>query len=77
MFNFNPFYRGILPEQVGKKAVPSTVIVSSTVLEAIQRDLSSTGTTSISNMEATIGKGIDLSGKDLVVCPFRSFNLDA
>ena len=63
-----PNCRVILPEEVGSKAVPSTAIVSCTVHEAIRRDLSSRGAC---RTEATLGKGMNLSEKDLIVFPCK------
>lgn len=58
----------MLPEQVGSKAVPSTMIVSCNAYEAIQRDQTRNRACRI---EATIGKGVNLLSKDLVVFPCK------
>lgn len=56
----------MLPEKVGSKAVPSTIVVSCNTYEAIKRDQSRNRTCRV---EGTIGKGVNLSNKDLVVFP--------
>ena len=48
----------MLPEKVGSKAVPSTIVVSCNTYEAIKRDQSRNRTCRV---EGTIGKGVNLS----------------
>ena len=62
--------RVILPGE-GSKTVPrGTVIVGCDVYEAIKRDLSHTRST-VCMTDATLGKGVNLSEKDLVVLPCK------
>lgn len=62
--------RVILPEEGNKTAPHGTVIVGCNVYEAIQRDLSHKRS-GVCMMDATLGKGVNLSEKDLVVFPCK------
>ena len=62
------YYRVILPEEVGDKAVSSTLIVSSTAFQAIRRDQLQGKDCKVT---ATIGKTVDMASKDLVVFPCK------